>query len=187
MALFRRLIFKCFAPQMVLGYRRKIDNQFLPQTRISNTTSISGEHNLDIADNVFIGHFNTLDASNGLMIGTGCQISNYVSVTTHSSHIAIRLYGVHYIEHNGRHHGYITGKTVIKAYTFIGPHSTIMPNVTLGKGSLVKAYSYVASGTYPDFAILCGNPAKVVGDTRDLDKELLHQYPELQAYYQEWK
>ena len=62
--------------------------------------------------------------------------------------------------------GYIQGKVNIGKYTFIGPHSTIMPNTTIGKGCIVSAYSYV-KGNYPDFSIISGNPAKIVGDTRD--------------------
>ena len=52
--------------------------------------------------------------------------------------------------------------------------------------SIVKAYSYVKSGIYPDFAIIAGNPAKVIGDTRSLDKEYLEQYPTLKRFYQKW-
>lgn len=181
--LLRGVVFKYFKPQMVLGYR---NNTFLCNTRVSNTTDIMGTHNLHLGDNVFIGHFNIIDASCGLTIEEGCQIANFVSILTHSSHISVRLYGKHYIKHNGKHVGYLQKKVYIGKYSFIGPHSVIMPGASIGKGSIVSAYSYVESGKYPDYAILKGNPATQVGDTRNIDKKYLEQYPDLMEYYNEW-
>jgi acetyltransferase-like isoleucine patch superfamily enzyme len=60
-----------------------------------------------------------------------------------------------------------------------------MPKTNIGKGSLVGAYSYV-KGDYPDFAIITGNPGRVVGDTRKMDERLLIQYPELKTSYDAW-
>lgn len=171
-------------PRMVLGYT-SFDGTYLAKTRISNTVDIVNPENLKIADNIFIGHYNLLDASNRITIGEGCQISNFISILTHSSHQSVRLYGKHYIEHNGRHRGYITGEVVIGKYTFIGAHSVIMPGSKIGKGSLVTAYTLV-KGEFPDFAIIAGNPAQVVGDTREKDSKLLNEYPELVGYYSEW-
>lgn len=172
-------------PRMLVGYRSKYSNACLSQTRISNTVYLGNPEKLNIADNVYIGHYCNLECSHGITIAEGCQISTHVLMTTHSSHFAIRLYGRHYIENNGKHRGYVVGSIFIGAYTFIGAYSTIMPRSKIGKGSIVSAYSYV-KGEFPDFAILAGNPAQVVGDTRELDKELLEQYSELQDYYDEW-
>ncbi len=180
-----RILFNQFHPEIVLGYLRQTDNVFLKNTRISNTTSLVGEDHLDIKDHVFIGHFNLIDASNGLTIDEGCQITNHVSILTHSSHVSIRLYGKAYIKHKNRHIGYVVGQTIIGKYSFIGPHSVIMPGAKIGKGSIVNAYSYVKD-SFPDFAIIAGNPAKVIGDTRRLDTPFLEQYPELKKHYNEW-
>jgi acetyltransferase-like isoleucine patch superfamily enzyme len=169
---------------MVVGFRRS-DGVYLPFTRLSTSVEIISPQNLAISDNVFVWHHSILECSNGVTIGEGCQIGAYVLIASHSSHYAIRLYGAHYIEHNGRHKGYITGAVKIGNYTFVGPHSVIMPGTSIGKGSIVSAYSLV-KGEFPDFAILAGNPAKVVGDTRELDAKMLARYPELQAYYDEW-
>lgn len=171
-------------PRMVLGWKRP-DGVRLARTRVSNMTRIESPGKLDIDDNVFIGHFNFIDASGGLTIGEGCQITNYVSLLTHSSHIAIRLYGADYLRHS-EHAGYLKKPSVIGPYSFIGPHSVIMPGTSLGKGTLVSAYSYVAGGAFPDFAILAGNPAQVVGDTRTLDANWLAAHPELQSSYEAW-
>ena len=71
------------------------------------------------------------------------------------------------------------------AYSYIGPHSLIEAGSRLGRGSLVAAYSRVR-GEHPPFAVLAGNPAQVVGDTRERDAPWLQQHPELQASYAAW-
>lgn len=171
------------APRMIMGYKNANGTR-VSNTRISNTTSIIYQKNLHLADNIFIGHYNFIEASNEITIEEGCQISNYVSIISHSSHISIRLYGNDYTKHKG-HIGYMAGPISIGRYSFIGPHSTIMPNSSIGKGSIVTAYSMV-KGNFPDFAIISGNPAKVIGDTRDMDKKYLDENPDLQHLYNEW-
>jgi len=41
-------------------------------------------------------------------------------------------------------------------------------------------------GTFPDYAILEGRPARVVGDSRRADERALVRYPELQVLYDAW-
>lgn len=176
-------IFKWFRPVMIGNFRR-FDGVKLPRTRISNTVSLQGYEHFNVGDNVYIGHYNFIDASNYLTIEEGCQITNYVSVLTHTSHIAIRLYGKKYGK-VGPMKAYGVGSVSIGKYTFVGPHTVIMPNTKIGKGSLISAFSYV-KGEFPDYSIIAGNPAIIVGDTRNMDKTYLEQYPELQAYYDEW-
>lgn len=171
-------------PRMILGYSNS-DGNFLANTRVSNTVEIVAAKNLSLGDNVFIGHYNYIEASHGISIGEGCQLTSFISMTTHSSHNSIRLYGSHYIQHNGQHKGYVIGGIIIGKYTFIGPHTVIMPGSKIGKGSIVSAYSFV-KGEFPDFAIIAGNPAVQIGDTREVDNLQLTNYPELCNYYQEW-
>lgn len=177
------LLSRVFKPVMIWGYKRR-DGVYLPRTRIGNMTHIEGAKNLDIADNVFVGHFNFIDASNGLVICAGCQITNYVSILTHSSHNSIRLYGDFYTS-SANPVGYVKGAVSIGEFTFVGPHSVIMPGANIGRGSIVAAYSFV-KGDFTDFAIIAGNPAKVVGDTRDKDGKYLEAHPELRRYYEQW-
>ena len=186
-ALLRSLCYRwstSLQPKMVYGFTRG-DGVFLKRTRVSNMTRIEDVAQLVIEDNVYIGHFNLIDASGGLYIGEGCQITNYVSLLTHSSHVAIRLYGDRYLE-SKNHVGYLKKLSRIGPYSFIGPHSVLMPGVVLGKGSMVSAYSYISAGVYPNFAIFSGNPARVVGDTRELDAHWLEGRPELLSLYDAW-
>lgn len=174
---------RSFRPQMQKGYRLA-DGTYLGKTRISNTTVIDHPENLRLGDNVFIYHYSILEASNGLTIGEGCQIGGWVGIFSHSSHISIRLYGREYQRHKDLK-GYIRGPVAVGECTFIGPHSVIMPNTVIGKGCIVAAHSYL-NGKYPDFSIIGGNPAKVIGDTRKVDRAFINKYPELQPLYDEW-
>ncbi len=164
------------------SYSRKFKN--LKNVRISSSTIIHNIDNFHIANNIFIGHYNFLEASNGITIEEGCQITNFVTITTHSSHISIRLYGAEYNDFKNLE-GYVKGDVYIGKYTFVGPHSIIMPNTKIGKGCIVSAYSYV-KGEFPDYSIIKGNPAEIVGDTRKLDEKYLQNNDDLMKYYQDW-
>lgn len=170
------------APQMIYGYHQK--DELLKDTRIGSATSIIGKEGLTLADNVFIGQFNFIEATNGIRIGEGCQITNYVSIITHSSHVAIRLYGDQY-RNTADPVAYNKGTVEIGKYTFVGPHVTIMPDTKIGKGSIIASHSMV-KGDFPDFSIIGGTPAKVIGDTRELDAAYLEKHPELRKYYDNW-
>lgn len=180
-SIFHRLS-KSFRPTMLSHFKQ--DGKLLKDVRISNTTVINAMNNLKLGNNVFIGHYNFIEASNGITIEEGCQITNFITITTHSSHISIRLYGAEYVK-NHELIGYVKGSIHIGKYSFIGPHSVIMPGSNIGKGCIVSAYSYV-KGTFPDYAIISGNPAIVVGDTREMDKEFLENYPQLKTFYDGW-
>ena len=57
---------------------------------------------------------------------------------------------------------------VIKDYAWIAYNSIILPGITIGEGAVVGAGA-VVSHNVPDYAIVAGNPAKVVGErTRNL-------------------
>ena len=180
----RRWIWRQLFYRMVFGEHDRLGRN-LPHTRIAPSTCIEGEAGLEIGDHVFIGQFNFLDAMAGLRIGEGVQITNFVSIVTHSSHRSIRLLGRTYANHQGEMPGYVRAPVEIGAYSFIGPHSTIEAGSCIGKGVVVCAHSRVR-GAVEDFAIVAGSPGQVVGDVRSADTRLLAQYPELAEHYREW-
>jgi acetyltransferase-like isoleucine patch superfamily enzyme len=51
--------------------------------------------------------------------------------------------------------------------TFVGVNAIILPGVELGKMCLVGAGAVVTKSA-PDYSILAGNPAAVIGDVREL-------------------
>ena len=182
-----RLLSVFTGPRIVYGWRNA-NGDICPHTRVSTHTSFEGVDKLVLGDHVFIGHFNRIDGSNGLVIEEGCQVTNYASILTHSSHRSVRAMGRRYV-HDGKPLGYVRRATRIGAYSFIGPHSVIAPGAQIGKGVIVHGYSFV-SGEVPDFAIVGtkvpGKRAEVMGDTRELDRSLLQRYPELHAVYAHW-
>ena len=158
-------------PYMVYGYYSKFDNKFKKHTRISSSSVILNKENLDIGDNVWISHYSIIDASNNVTIGDGCHMGGWLGIFTHSSHVSIRLYGgKSYIEtKQSERVGYLMGPVNIGEYTFIGANTTIMPNVTVGKGCLI-AVGTLVNKSAPDYSIISGNPGVIRGSTLDLDK-----------------
>lgn len=180
----RRRLWQALFYRMVFGESDHLGRS-LPHTRIAPSTCIEGAEGLRLSDHVFIGQFNFIDATAGLRIGQGVQITNFVSIVTHSSHRAIRLLGSSYAGHEGPKPGYISAPVEIGAYTFIGPHSLIEAGTRIGKGVVVCAYAQVR-GEVPDFAIMAGAPARQIGDVREQDERLLSQHPELRPHYESW-
>ena len=170
---------------MVIGYNDTTAG-WQDITRISDTTSLYHRENIHIGDNVYIGHFCILDGTDDLIINEGVQLAGWNGVYTHSSHIAIRLYGKHYQEIPELHKiGYKIGKVSIGKYTFIGAGAKIFPGVSIGQGSLITANSVVTRNV-EDFQIASGNPAEIIGDARKLDEKYLSD-PQLLAWYEEWQ
>jgi len=60
-------------------------------------------------------------------------------------------------------------RTRVRRYASIGSNATILPNVTIGQGAMVGAGAVVTRDV-PDYAIVLGNPARVIGDMRDRRK-----------------
>jgi acetyltransferase-like isoleucine patch superfamily enzyme len=170
-------------PFMIYGFYNRCKGKFYKHTRISSTATIIGKDKLDIDDNIWVWHYSIIDASNGIKIGMGSQIGAWVGIFTHGSHLAIRLLGERYIEFDkDKRIGYKRGSVEIGEYTFIGAQSLIMPNVRIGKGCLIAARSLV-SKSIPDYAIVSGNPAEIIGDTRELDRKYFDQDIVQKLYY----
>ncbi|MGB8363071.1 MAG: acyltransferase [Rhizomicrobium sp.] len=178
------MISKSRAPQMIWGYR-DCNGTWRPQTRISNTVSISHPEHVHIADNVFIWHYTILDGTGGLFINEGAQIGAWVGIFTHSSHVAIRLLGNHYQEVEEQDKpAYSVKSTHIGRYVFIGAGSKVMPGVLIGDGAIVSAGTIVTHSV-PPFSVVAGDPGKIVGDVRKIDARYLDD-PKIRSWYEEW-
>lgn len=168
---------------IVYGYRCKKTGKYLPRTRIGSTTILMEPQNLEIEDNVWINHYSRIDASGGLFIGEGCQIGFGCGIITHSSHISQRLMGMAYMETEiDKRPGYIHKKTSIGKYTFIGSGSYILPGISIGKGCVIGVNAVVTKDV-PDFAVVAGVPAKIIGDTRKQDEQFLSDDNIMKTYY----
>jgi acetyltransferase-like isoleucine patch superfamily enzyme len=171
------------APRMLYGWRAA-DGTWLAHTRISSSTHIESPAQLVLGDHVYVGHHNVLDASGGLTLEEGVQVTTHCALLSHSSHQALRLAGRSYWG-DPDPPGFVRKSTHVGAYSFIGAHSVLAPGCHIGRGVLVRAFSYV-DGTVPDFAVVGGQPAQVIGDTRELDAAWLQAHPELRRHYEAW-
>ena len=61
-------------------------------------------------------------------------------------------------------------KTRLKGRASIGSNATILAGITIGENALVGAGAVVTQDV-PDYAIVAGVPAKVVGDVRNREKK----------------
>jgi acetyltransferase-like isoleucine patch superfamily enzyme len=179
----RRRLVQALLHRMVFGERSA--GKALPNTRIAPSSCIEHEARLQLADHVYIGPFCFIEASGGVTIGEGVQVTHHVSIVTHASHRAQRLLGRAYVGWPGERPGWVAGAVEIGPYCFLGPHSLLEAGTTLGRGCIVRAGS-VLRGPYPEFAVIAGNPAVVVGDSRDGDRRWLEAHPDLRSHYEAW-
>ncbi len=171
-------------PRMDLGYTDSTGEQ-RPNTRVSDTVFMDYRENIKVGDHVYIGHYTVLDGAGGLEIAEGCHISPWVGIFTHSSHIAIRLYGRHYDEvPAAQKKAYNLSPVSIGKYTYIGAGARILPGVKIGKGCIIGSGSLVTRDI-GDYQYAKGTPAGVVGDTRALDKPFMGD-PDIAGWYHEW-
>ena len=108
---------------------------------------VSHKNNLKLGKKTDIGAFAYINAKNGVVIEDFVQLGSHCSI-----------YSVSTID--GK-----TGKVVLKKNCKIGSHSVIMPGVTVGKNSVIGAFSFV-NKDIPDNAIAFGVPAKVKRNLR---------------------
>ena len=104
---------------------------------------VQNKNGLKLGKKIDIGSFTYINAKNGVEIQDEVQIGSHCSIYSCST-----------IDEK-------EGKILIKEKAKIGSHSTIMPGVTVGKNSIIGAYSFV-NRNIPDNVIAFGVPAKVV-------------------------
>jgi len=104
---------------------------------------VQNKDGLKLGRNTDIGVFTYINAKHGVEIQDDVQIGSHCSIYSEST-----------IDNK-------KGKVILKKNCKIGSHSLIMPGVTVGKNSVVGAFSFV-NENIPDNVIALGVPAKVV-------------------------
>ena len=104
---------------------------------------IQHKKNLQLGLQTDIGAFSYINAKNGVIIEDFVQIGSHCSIYTVST-----------IDEK-------EGSVVLKKSCRIGSHSVVMPGVTVGKNSIIGAFSFV-NRNVPNNVMAAGIPIKVI-------------------------
>lgn len=129
--------------------------------------------NIVLGNNVYLGKHTEIDAAGGVSIGNGVVFGPDVCIysRTHnfdSADLAALPYD----------NKFIVSPVTIKDYVWVGKRVLILPGVTIGKAAIIGAGA-VVSKDVPDYAVVVGNPAKVVRYRNEemVEKLLLEEDP----------
>lgn len=114
------------------------------------------DSSLSIGSNTYIGEGNNIRAAGGtISIGNDCLISQHVTIvaSNHGIEKEILIRKQAWSTTNN----FVT----INDDVWIGAGSIILPGVIVGKGAIIAAGSVVTK-SIPEYAIVAGNPAKVL-------------------------
>ncbi len=124
-----------------------------------------------------IGPF--VEVQRGVSIGSNCKISSHSFICTGVTIEAAVFIGHGVMFVNDKYpratnelgtpltdREWEVSETTVRESAAIGSNATILGGVDLGRGSVVGAGAVVSHNVSP-FAIVAGNPARVLGDVRD--------------------
>lgn len=139
---------------------------------------IWSSQSLQIGSDVYIGKYCTIEVDG--VIGDGVLIANSVGIIGRRDH-DYRQVGVPL--HKSRWVGdaaVLSSLVNIESDVWIGYGATILAPVRVGFGAIVAAGAVVVEDI-PEFAIVAGVPAKVIGRRFDSDKDCIEHKERLKA------
>lgn len=113
---------------------------------------IYGKGNIIIGDNCAINAYTHIWGSGGLKIGNDVMIAAHVIITTVTHD---------YNSRSIRFAKLIYRNIAIEDDVWIGSGAIILPGIKIGKGAIIGAGSVVTHDV-PSFAIVAGNPARII-------------------------
>ena len=108
---------------------------------------------VEVGIKTWIGPFTIIDGSGGLTIGDHCTIASGVHIYSHDNVKQTLSAGKIPIERNC---------VSIGNNVYVGPQSIIKMGVKIGNFAVIGANSFI-NPDVPDYAIVAGNPAKIIG------------------------
>jgi acetyltransferase-like isoleucine patch superfamily enzyme len=122
---------------------------------VEENVRIQSPQNLQVGDNVWFSANSYLNASGGLKIGSDVYIGSCVKIWT-DNHIFQDP------EKPFTQQGFEYKPVTIQNDVWIGPRVFIKPGISVMTGSIINAGTVLAKNV-PPFAILEGNPGRIVG------------------------
>lgn len=119
---------------------------------------------IELGDNVYLGEGTEIHGEGGVIIGNGVIFGPEVCIYSRTH--CFNAKDLSALPFDNRIH---LRRVLIKDYVWIGRRVIILPGVTIGKASVIGSGA-VVSKDVPDYAIVVGNPAKVV---KFRDKEIV--------------
>lgn len=106
---------------------------------------------ISIDSGTVVGYNCELDGRKGLKIGKNVNISSEVKLYT--------------LQHDWRSHSFepIGGMVDIGDYVWISARAIVLPGVSIGTGAVIAAGAVVTKNV-PDYAVVGGIPAKILGE-----------------------
>ena len=126
---------------------------------VIETCPVNGhEPELKIGDNVSLGEYSHITCTNKITIGNGVITGRFVLITDNSHGSSTKKDAdiaplAREINSNG--------PVCIGENVWIGDKATILPNVTIGKGSIIAANAVVTKDI-PEYSVVAGVPAKII-------------------------
>lgn len=150
-------------PVTLIGPERIKLGESVQIGQYSTISTWSGNEEADgvkllINDNVTIGSFAHITATNKIVIEEGVLIGKYVTITDNS-----------HGETNGKEKNilpiertlYCKGTVLICKNVWLGDKVTVLPGVCIGEGAIIGSNSVVTKDI-PPYSVACGIPAKVI-------------------------
>ena len=113
---------------------------------------------IKVHNNVIIGAFNHITATNKIEIGSGFLSGKWVTITDNS-------HGTTDIDDLKMppccRKVLSKGPVIIGKNVWVGDKATILPNVRIGDGSIIAANAVVTKDV-PPYSVVAGNPAKII-------------------------
>jgi acetyltransferase-like isoleucine patch superfamily enzyme len=111
---------------------------------------------LTIGDNVEIGVDNFIQALGGVTIGHHVSLAPGVKIWSANHIFKSRVTLV-------QEQGIATAPVSIGDDVFVGANAFVLPGVSIPKGCVITAGAVVGIKAYPEYSIISGNPARVIG------------------------
>ena len=135
---------------VLAGVRIGKDSTINPGARFYNPSKVK------IGQDTIVGEKAVLDGRDSLTIGNHVDIASEVMIYNSEHDINAKTFAA------------ISSPVIIEDYVFIGPRAIILPGVTIGKGAVIAAGAVVTKNV-PEFTIVGGVPATVIGERKNKD------------------